>query len=82
MDTGGQYSLMSFIDDLDDVMGAIRANLWTILNWGRMIDKLEGGASMQSVLEGLEEWIRRNFMQLNKGKCKFLYGGRNSFMQQ
>lgn len=62
--------------------GAITANLQTILNWGLMIDNLEIGASMQSVLDRLEEWVHRNFMQFNKGKCKVLHWGRNSFMQQ
>jgi len=46
-----------------------------------MIYKLEVGASMESVLEWLEEWIHRNLMQFNTGKCKVLHWGRNSFMQ-
>ena len=47
-----------------------------------MIDKLEVGASMQSVLDGLEEWIHRNFVQFNKGKREVPRWERNSFMQQ
>lgn len=73
---------MSFIDDVDDVIGVMRANLQTILNWAWMIDKLEVRASKQRVLDGLEEWTHRNFMQFNTGKCNVMHCGRNGFIEQ
>lgn len=73
---------MSFIDVVDDVTGVVRANLQTIPNWGWMIDKLEVRASMQCVLDGVEEWTHRNFMQFNTGKCNVMHWARNCFMQQ
>ena len=42
------------------------------------MDAFEGRATLQEDLDRLEEWANKNFMKLNKDKCKVLHLGKHN----
>ena len=40
------------------------------------VDASEGRATLQEVLDRLDEWANKNLMKFNKGKCKVLRLGK------
>ncbi|KAK4815527.1 hypothetical protein QYF61_003219 [Mycteria americana] len=66
-DNGEDYNLNKFADNMKQE---------------RVVDTPEGCAAVQRDLDRLEKWAHRNFMKLNKEKCKVLHLGRNNPMPQ
>ncbi|GAB0179359.1 mitochondrial enolase superfamily member 1 [Grus japonensis] len=59
-----------FISDLDD---GIKCTLMKSADDTKLsgeVDTLEGRATLQEDLDGMEKWAKKNFMKFNKDKCK------------
>ncbi|CAM4587680.1 unnamed protein product [Lepidochelys kempii] len=69
-----------FINDLDDGMNCTLSKFTDDTKlWGE-VNILEGRDRVQSYLDKLEDWAKRNLMSFNKDKCRVLHLGRKNPM--
>ncbi|CAM4606561.1 unnamed protein product [Caretta caretta] len=69
-----------FTNDLDDGMDCTLSKFVDISKMGGEVDTLEGRDRVQSDLDKLEDWAKRNLMRFNKDKCRVLHLGRKNPM--
>ncbi|CAM4598918.1 unnamed protein product [Lepidochelys kempii] len=69
-----------FINDLDDGMNCSLSKFANDIKLGGEVDKLKGRNRVQSDLDKLEDWAKRNLMRFNKDKCRVLHLGRKNPM--
>ncbi|GAB0188829.1 mitochondrial enolase superfamily member 1 [Grus japonensis] len=71
-----------FISDLDDGIMCTLMKFADDTKLNGEVDTWEGRATLQEVLDRLEEWANKNLMKFNKDKCKVLHlGGHNPGVQ-
>uniref|UniRef100_A0A8B9ELZ8 Reverse transcriptase domain-containing protein n=1 Tax=Anser cygnoides TaxID=8845 RepID=A0A8B9ELZ8_ANSCY len=67
-----------FISDLDEGMEGAVSKFDDDTKLGGVADTLEGCAASQRDLDRLENWVGRNLMKYNEGKCRVLHLGKNN----
>ena len=71
-----------FIDDLEDGIECALSKFADDTKLGGVVGMLEGRARIQSDLDKLEAWTKRNLMRFNKDKCKVLHLGQSNPMNR
>ena len=67
-----------FIDDLDEGMECAVSKFADDTKLGGVADMPEGCAAIQRDLDRMKNWVGRNVMKCNKGKCKVLHLSKNN----
>ncbi|CAM5108878.1 unnamed protein product [Natator depressus] len=70
-----------FINDLDDGMNCTPSKFTDDTKMGGEVDMMEGRDRVQSDLDKLEDWAKRN-LRFNKDKCRVLHLGRKNLMHR
>ncbi|CAM4434037.1 unnamed protein product [Lepidochelys kempii] len=69
-----------FINHLDDVLDCTLSKFTDDTKLGGEVDMLEGRDRVQSDLDKLEDWAKKNLMRFNKDKCRILHLGQKNPM--